>query len=93
MDLTFSTSYDNFGYEQIVELVPGGQVIPVTNENKGEFVEKYIDWYVNSSVEAQFRPFYKGFYKVISTDSINVNDQTNLVTQQRRGYQADSRRR
>ncbi len=79
MDLTFSTSYDNFGFEQIVELVPGGQVIPVTNENKYEFVERYIDWYANTSIDAQFKPFYKGFYKVISTDSINVNDRLTLA--------------
>lgn len=73
MDLTFSTSYDNFGFEQIVEFVPGGQMVPVTKDNKEDFVIRYVEWYLNASVEAQFTPFYKGFYKVISTASINVN--------------------
>lgn len=70
--MTFSTSYDNFGYEQVVEFLDCGQTIAVTDENKQEFVRLYADWFLNTSIEAQFRPFYKGFYKVISNESINV---------------------
>lgn len=72
MDLTFSTSYDNFGFEQVVDLCPGGVSIPVTNANKEQFVQAYLDWYLNTSVEQQFRPFNKGFYKVISYESIKL---------------------
>ena len=72
MNLTFSTSYDNFGFEQTVEFKEGGSVIPVTNDNKQEFVDLYVDWYLNKSVLNQFRPFYNGFYKVISPESIRV---------------------
>jgi hypothetical protein len=72
MNLTFSTSYDNFGMEQVVEFKAGGASIGVTNQNKQEFVDLYVDWYLNRSVESQFTPFYKGFYKVISHESIRV---------------------
>ena len=74
MDLTFSTSYDNFGFEQIVEFVPGGEAVPVTNQNKQEFVEKYIEWYLTTSIKDQFKPFYRGFYKAVSDDSIKLLD-------------------
>jgi HECT-domain (ubiquitin-transferase) len=72
MALTFSTSYDNFGFEQIVEFLECGQSIAVTDANKHEFVKLYIDWFLNASIESQFRPFYKGFYKVMSLESIRV---------------------
>lgn len=73
MGLTFSTSYDNFGYEQAVEFVECGQTVAVTDENKQEFVRLYVDWFLNTSIESQFRPFYKGFYKVMSVESIKVD--------------------
>lgn len=72
MDLTFSTSYDNFGMEKTVELKAGGVSIPVTQDTRREFVDLYLDWYFRESVENQFRPFFKGFYKVISQESIKV---------------------
>ena len=72
MSLTFCTSYDNFGMEQLVEFKAGGAHVPVTNANKQEFVDLYVDWLLNTSVAAQFTPFYKGFYKVISLESIKV---------------------
>jgi hypothetical protein len=73
MDLTFSVTFDNFGMEEIFDLTPNGRNTPVTNENKQEFVDLYVDWYLNKSIEQQFAPFYKGFYKVISPESIRVN--------------------
>jgi hypothetical protein len=74
MDLTFSTSFDNFGYEETVEFKAGGSYLAVTEENKQEFVDLYVDWYLNKSIVSQFRPFYNGFYKVISIESIKVVD-------------------
>lgn len=72
MDLTFVVTYDNYGMEEVVELVPGGKDIKVTQANKKEFVDQYVDWYLNRSIKEQFGPFFDGFYKVISHESINV---------------------
>lgn len=72
MDLTFSVTFDFFGEEQSVDFKENGRNIPVTNENKLEFVELYADWYLNRAVKEQFEPFYQGFYKVISHESIQV---------------------
>jgi E3 ubiquitin-protein ligase NEDD4 len=39
LDLTFSTEDDRFGEVVTVDLKPNGENIPVTNENKKEYVE------------------------------------------------------
>lgn len=70
--MTMSISYDNFGAEEIFELVEGGKDIELTRENRDEFVRLYMDWYFNKSIEKQFKPFYTGFYKCISSQSIRV---------------------
>lgn len=38
MGMTMSISYDNFGAEEIFELVPGGKDIELTRENRDEFI-------------------------------------------------------
>lgn len=55
-----------------IDLKEKGSEIPVTNENRVEFVEIYLDWLFNKSVENQFKYFKKGFEKVVSGDAIKV---------------------
>lgn len=63
---TFSVEVDFYGRKTSVELVPGGSSIYVTQENKKEYVNKYIDWLFNKSIEPLFEAFKKGFYKLYS---------------------------
>lgn len=79
LGMTMSISYDNFGAEEIFELVPGGQDIPLDRENRDDFVNKYLQWYFNSSIEKQYNPFHTGFYKVVSKESIRVISSTQHV--------------
>lgn len=74
MDLNFSISYDNYGMEEVVDLKQNGRNLSVTNDNKQEFVDLYVDWYLNNTVTKQFEPFFEGFYKVISKESISVKN-------------------
>ncbi|XP_076252231.1 ubiquitin protein ligase E3A isoform X2 [Rhynchophorus ferrugineus] len=63
---TFSISYqDVFGTVINYDLLDKGDKIPVTQENKYEFVDLYADFLLNKSVEKQFRAFYKGFQMVV----------------------------
>jgi len=39
LDLTFSTEEDTKGKTSIIDLIPDGRNIKVTNENKAEYVE------------------------------------------------------
>ncbi|XP_050097648.1 probable E3 ubiquitin-protein ligase HERC4 isoform X1 [Anopheles aquasalis] len=62
--LTFSTTRDYFGELQTIPLKPGGEDLRVTQENKQEFVQLYIDYVFNKSVEKSYRQFHTGFMRV-----------------------------
>ncbi|XP_034036528.1 ubiquitin-protein ligase E3A-like isoform X2 [Thalassophryne amazonica] len=65
MMLTFQISHmDLFGNPVLCDLVEHGEQIPVTKENRQEFVDHYADYILNKSVETQFRAFKKGFLMV-----------------------------
>lgn len=49
---------------QVHPLKENGVNIPVTHENKEEYVEMYVDFLLNKSVENQFKAFNQGFQKV-----------------------------
>ena len=70
---SFQIEYESaYGEKLKINLKENGDKIPVTNENRQEFVELYVDWLVNKSVENQFECFKTGFYKVVSGDAIKV---------------------
>lgn len=62
--LTFCITQEIFGETRVIELKSNGEQLSVTNENKHEFVDLYIDYVFNKSVEKQFYAFYCGFMKV-----------------------------
>lgn len=40
----FTVDYEQFGVVQEVELIPDGKQIPVTSQNRKEFVELFIEY-------------------------------------------------
>jgi len=72
LNLTFQISYDSFGEERFYNLLEDGSEVPLTLENKDLFITLYLDWFMNISIENQFRRFYDGFYKVMSKQSVKV---------------------
>lgn len=64
----FVASYENFGAVVEVPLKEGGESIPVTNANCGEFVELYVDWFFNKSIEDKFASFKKGFLRSMEVE-------------------------
>ncbi|XP_032382607.1 ubiquitin-protein ligase E3A [Etheostoma spectabile] len=62
MMLTYQISHtDLFGNPILYDLKEQGDQIPVTEENRQEFVDMYADYILNKSVERQFKAFKKGF--------------------------------
>lgn len=78
LDLTFAVEDDNFGQKQELELKPGGTEIPVTNENKLEYVELVTRWKIETRVQDQFKAFKTGFNELIPEDLVNVFDEREL---------------
>lgn len=65
MMITFQISQtDLFGNPMMYDLKENGDKIPVTNENRQEFVNLYSDYILNKSVEKQFKAFRRGFHMV-----------------------------
>jgi ubiquitin-protein ligase E3 A len=62
--LKFTHEYESWGEMRVIELKPGGADISVTQENKQEYVDLFVDWVFNKSVDNLFKSFYIGFHKV-----------------------------
>ncbi|KAG1585007.1 hypothetical protein G6F48_007537 [Rhizopus delemar] len=78
LDLTFSTDDDRFGEVVTVDLVPNGQNIEVTEENKKEYVSLITEWRIHRRVEGQFKAFKEGFNQLIPQELVNVFDEREL---------------
>ncbi|KAL7877120.1 hypothetical protein SRHO_G00037630 [Serrasalmus rhombeus] len=66
MDTTFCVHWDGVN----VELDPQEKGKPVTSANKKQFVDAYLDYAMNKSVERVFEEFRRGFYKVCDRDVV-----------------------
>lgn len=55
------------------ELKPNGAQIPVTNENRTEYVRAYLDWILNTAIYEQFKAFYLGFHSVCASNALIVS--------------------
>jgi ubiquitin-protein ligase E3 A len=54
------------------ELKLGGHVLPVTNDNREEFVSLYVQWFLNSSISHLFDSFYRGFWRVCGGEILQM---------------------
>lgn len=60
IDSTFSVENNSFGALVVHELKPGGASIPVTEENKREYVRLYVNYRFMRGIEQQFLALQKG---------------------------------
>lgn len=49
-ELTFSTERSIYGVREVVDLIPGGRTVPVTEENKVQYVNAYSKWAMTTSI-------------------------------------------
>ncbi len=64
---------------KLVELKEGGATIPVTQENKREFVQLSAQWRLYSSIKEQIEALLSGFYEIIPKDLITIVCASNLL--------------
>ena len=53
-------------------MLPDGAELYVNQENKNEYVMLLVDFIFNQQCEEQFKAFKRGFFKVISSDMIEL---------------------
>ncbi|KAL1945966.1 hypothetical protein VTO73DRAFT_1968 [Trametes versicolor] len=78
LDLTFSVEADEFGVTKLVELKEGGATIPVTQENKKEFVQLSANYRLYSSIKEQIEALLTGFYEIIPKDLGSIFNEREL---------------
>jgi E3 ubiquitin-protein ligase HUWE1 len=72
LDLTFSMQQEEFGIMTIVDLKPGGRNIPLTNENKQEYVRLVTEMKMTTAIKPQIKSFLEGFSELIKPSLIAI---------------------
>ena len=78
LEETFSVTEDRFGELVTVDLKPGGSNIPVTEENKREYVDLAVHYRIVGRIKEQFGAFIDGFFEVVTKSLIAVFDEREL---------------
>ncbi|KAL4942434.1 hypothetical protein BDV06DRAFT_163874 [Aspergillus oleicola] len=68
----FVTDIDRYGEVVSVPLCSGGQKKPVTNANRREFVDLYVQYHLDTAVTRQFEPFRRGFFSVCGGNALSM---------------------
>jgi len=68
----FTVSRESYGEQIVVPLKPDGEKIPVTNANRAEFVQLYVEYVLEKSVAKQFGAFSRGFHRVCGGPALQL---------------------
>nr|KAK5448968.1 E3 ubiquitin-protein ligase tom1 [Exophiala xenobiotica] len=74
----FSVIEEQFGEEKVVDLIPNGRNIPVTDQNKREYVNAQVRYRLTTSVSSQLESFVRGFHDIIPAELIAIFDEQEL---------------
>ncbi|KKY22180.1 putative ubiquitin-protein ligase [Phaeomoniella chlamydospora] len=75
---TFSVETDDFGEAKTIDLIENGHNIPVTEENKQEYVQLVVEYRLTGSVNEQLEHFLKGFHDIIPAELISIFNEQEL---------------
>lgn len=78
LDLTFSTEISEFGVTETRDLIPNGRHIPVTEENKMEYVRLVCQMKMTGAIKQQLTAFLEGFYDIIPMRLISIFNEQEL---------------
>ena len=71
-ETTFQISFERYGEMLTIDLKENGGEIFVDEFNRQEYVDLYIDYMLNSSVQIQFDSFNKGFQRVCGGSALEL---------------------
>lgn len=78
IDTTFSVENNSFGALKVHELKNQGANIPVTEDNKKEYVKLYVNYRFMRGIEQQFRALQMGFTELIPSMLLRPFDEREL---------------
>jgi ubiquitin-protein ligase E3 A len=65
---TFEVEWEEYGATRKHELIPSGGSIPVTGDNRVDYIQRLVKWILVDSVRQQFDDLYLGFSRVINPE-------------------------
>ncbi|RDW82428.1 hypothetical protein BP6252_03540 [Coleophoma cylindrospora] len=75
---TFSVDNDKFGVVETIDFIENGRNIPVTEENKQEYVRLMVEFKLTGSVKEQLDEFLKGFHEIIPAELVAIFNEQEL---------------
>ncbi|KAM7297048.1 E3 ubiquitin-protein ligase SMURF2 [Ixodes scapularis] len=78
IDTTFSVEHNAFGQLQVHELKPNGRELPVTDDNKKEYVRLFVNYRFMRGIEQQFLALQKGFSELVQPHLLKAFDEKEL---------------
>jgi Ubiquitin-protein ligase len=76
--LTFAVSKDDFGSNEEISLIPGGENMDVTNSNKHRYIEMVAKYYVCDRIKDQCEAFRRGLWDVIDKKWLQIFNEPEL---------------
>lgn len=76
--MTFTAEIQQFGRTEDVELIPNGNQIAVTDENKHEYARLIAHHRMTSAIYPQIDSFLSGFYELVPAELICIFSPTEL---------------
>ena len=77
LEMTFTAELNVFGSMEVVDLIPNGREVDVTNSNKAEYVRLLTQQRMFKSIEEQVNAFKRGFFDIVPS-YIGVFDEYQL---------------
>lgn len=78
LNLDFTISNNDLDEHEVIELKPGGSKIPVTRENRIEYVHLVADYRLNKQIRTQCAAFKRGLCQIIDLDWLRMFDPREL---------------
>jgi E3 ubiquitin-protein ligase HUWE1 len=75
---TFSVDVEAFGEVQTVDLIENGRNVPVTEENKHDYVRLVTEHRLTGSVHEQLEHFLKGFHDIVPAELVAIFSEQEL---------------
>jgi E3 ubiquitin-protein ligase HUWE1 len=78
LDLMFSVETDEWGVTKVVDLKEGGRHLPVTDENKREYVDLVVKHRLTDSIQEQVQAFVSGFTSIVPKELVSIFNASEL---------------
>lgn len=75
---TFSVEVEAFGVMQVVDLIEDGRNVPVTEDNKHEYIRLITEHRLTGAVHEQLEHFLKGFHDIVPAELVSIFSEQEL---------------